>query len=46
VILDFGDGFFLRQATQADHPALAMICLRTGDAGKTMRPTVKTTRIF
>jgi ribosomal protein S18 acetylase RimI-like enzyme len=34
VILDFGDGFFLRQATEADHPALAMICLKTGDAGK------------
>jgi ribosomal protein S18 acetylase RimI-like enzyme len=34
MILDFGDGFFLRQATAADHPALAMICLKTGDAGK------------
>jgi ribosomal protein S18 acetylase RimI-like enzyme len=34
MILDFGDGFFLRQATTADHPALAMICLKTGDAGK------------
>ncbi|RVC24291.1 GNAT family N-acetyltransferase, partial [Mesorhizobium sp. M7A.F.Ca.AU.002.02.1.1] len=25
MIIDFGDGFFLRQATEADHPALAMI---------------------
>jgi GNAT superfamily N-acetyltransferase len=33
VILDFGNGFSLRRATEADHPALAMICLRTGDAG-------------
>ncbi|RVA82077.1 GNAT family N-acetyltransferase, partial [Mesorhizobium sp. M7A.F.Ca.CA.001.08.2.1] len=29
MIIDFGDGFFLRQATEADHPALAMICLKT-----------------
>jgi GNAT superfamily N-acetyltransferase len=34
MILDFGDGFFLRQATAADHAALATICLKTGDAGK------------
>ncbi|TIT04306.1 N-acetyltransferase [Mesorhizobium sp.] len=34
MILDFGDGFFLRQATAADRAALAMICLKTGDAGK------------
>jgi GNAT superfamily N-acetyltransferase len=33
MILDFGNGFHLRQATEADHPALASICLRTGDAG-------------
>jgi ribosomal protein S18 acetylase RimI-like enzyme len=32
--LDFGDGFFLHQATAADHDALAPICLQTGDAGK------------
>jgi len=34
MILDFGGGFALRQATTADHPALAAICLRTGDAGQ------------
>ena len=34
MILDFGDGFFLRQATADDHDALARICLKTGDAGK------------
>ncbi|MER9215067.1 hypothetical protein NKI54_23850 [Mesorhizobium sp. M0663] len=34
MILDFGGGFFLRRATTADHAALAMICLKTGDAGK------------
>ena len=33
MILDFGDGYGLRQATAADRPALALICLRTGDAG-------------
>jgi GNAT superfamily N-acetyltransferase len=33
VILDFGGGFFLRHATSADHQALAMVCLKTGDAG-------------
>ncbi|MER8960350.1 GNAT family N-acetyltransferase [Mesorhizobium sp. M0701] len=34
MILDFGGGFFLRRATTADHAALAMICLKTGNAGK------------
>lgn len=34
MILDFGDGLFLRRATPADHPALCMICLKTGDAGR------------
>lgn len=34
MILDFGNDFFLRRATEADHPALRMVCLRTGDAGK------------
>jgi ribosomal protein S18 acetylase RimI-like enzyme len=33
-ILDFGNGFVLRQATEADHPALRKICLETGDAGE------------
>lgn len=33
MILDFGDGFFLRQATADDHPALCRVCLATGDAG-------------
>ncbi|MBX3583090.1 MAG: GNAT family N-acetyltransferase [Rhizobiaceae bacterium] len=33
VLLDFGDGFFLRQADAGDHAALCMVCLRTGDAG-------------
>ncbi|BCH23646.1 N-acetyltransferase GCN5 [Mesorhizobium sp. L-8-10] len=32
--LDLVDGFFLRRATLEDHPALARICLETGDAGK------------
>lgn len=32
--LDFGDGYGLRAATAADHPALCMVCLRTGDSGK------------
>lgn len=30
---DLGDGFSIRQATAGDHPALSMICLRTGDVG-------------
>jgi len=34
MMVDFGDGFFLRQATANDHPALCMICLKTGDAGE------------
>ncbi len=34
MIFDFGGGFFLRQAMEADHPALAMVCLKTGDSGK------------
>lgn len=34
MILDFGGGFFLRHATADDHPALCMVCLKTGDAGK------------
>jgi GNAT superfamily N-acetyltransferase len=33
MILDFGDGFFLRRATADDHDALCMVCLKTGDAG-------------
>lgn len=34
MIVDFGGGFFLRHATAEDHPALCMVCLKTGDAGK------------
>ena len=34
MILDLGHGFILRQATQADHPALCMVCLKTGAAGQ------------
>lgn len=34
MILDFGDGFFLRHAAPADHAALAAVCLGTGDAGE------------
>lgn len=34
MILDLGAGFELRPATPADHAALCMICVRTGDAGK------------
>ena len=34
VILDFGGGFFLRHATADDHPALCMMCLKTGAAGQ------------
>ena len=34
MILDLGDGLFLRQATAEDHPALCLICLRTGNAGR------------
>ena len=32
--LDFGGGYFLRRADAADHPALNMVCLKTGDSGK------------
>jgi len=32
--LDFGDGYFLRRAEEADHPALNVVCLKTGDSGK------------
>lgn len=31
--VDLGQGFRLRRATPADHPALSDICLRTGEAG-------------
>jgi ribosomal protein S18 acetylase RimI-like enzyme len=34
LIRDCGDGFWLRQATAADHDALRQICLLTGDAGR------------
>ena len=34
MILPLGEGFSLRQATAADHSDLAMVCLKTGDAGK------------
>ena len=30
---DIGGGYRLRQATEADRPALGMVCLRTGDSG-------------
>ena len=33
-ILHFGGGFILRHATAADHPALCMVCLKTGAAGQ------------
>lgn len=34
MLLDFGDGFVLRQATAGDHEALRLVCLRTGDSGE------------
>lgn len=34
MILDFGDGFFLRRATSDDHAAFCGVCLTTGDAGR------------
>ena len=34
MILPLGEGFSLRQATAADHSDLAVVCLKTGDAGK------------
>jgi ribosomal protein S18 acetylase RimI-like enzyme len=33
-VTDLGDGFAIRQATPADHAALNLVCLRTGDAGR------------
>jgi len=33
MVVEFGDGFRLRQATAEDRPALEMVCLRTGDSG-------------
>jgi hypothetical protein len=34
MIINFGDGFFLRYATANDHSALCAVCLKTGDAVK------------
>jgi len=34
MLLDFGDGFSLRQATADDHAALRLVCLKTGDSGQ------------
>ena len=34
MILNLGDGFALRRATEADHAALSLVCLRTGNAGQ------------
>lgn len=34
MILDFGDGLFLRHAMAEDHAALCRVCLQTGDAGE------------
>lgn len=31
---DLGNGFAVRKATAADHDALRLVCLRTGDSGK------------
>lgn len=33
VAVEFEGGYRLRQAEQADHPALEMVCLKTGDSG-------------
>jgi len=33
MILDFGEGLFLRRATADDHQALCLVCLQTGNAG-------------
>lgn len=33
MILDFGHGLALRSATAEDHPALKLVCLKTGNAG-------------
>jgi ribosomal protein S18 acetylase RimI-like enzyme len=34
MVLDFGDGYWLRHALAEDHAALNMVCLKTGDSGK------------
>lgn len=34
VVTDMADGFTIRRATQADHPGLSMVCLKTGNAGQ------------
>jgi len=34
MVLDFGDGYSLRQALWGDYPALCSVCLKTGDSGK------------
>jgi ribosomal protein S18 acetylase RimI-like enzyme len=34
MVLDLGNGFILRHATAGDHPALCMVCLKTGAAGQ------------
>ncbi len=34
MILDFGGGFVLRQATADDHDAISLICLKTGNSGR------------
>lgn len=34
MVLDFGEGYVLRQALPEDHAALKLVCLRTGDSGK------------
>lgn len=34
MILDLGDGFFLRQARPDDHAVFCEVCLKTGDAGR------------
>ncbi len=34
MVLDFGDGFFLRRATDDDDAAICRVCLLTGDAGQ------------
>ncbi len=33
MVLDFGDGYELRQALPSDHEALKLVCLKTGDSG-------------
>ena len=34
MVLDFGDGFVLRQALPEDQAALSLVCLKTGDSGQ------------